>query len=206
MKNILKKLSEARKQISETKLKKEGKNSFSNYQYFTPEQIFSLTSEAEQKTGLISKFDLVSENENISGKLTIFDVESGENIEFKMMTAIPEIKATNVAQQLGGAVTYTHRYLLTTAYKIAENHLDFDSDTNTPANPQKQVSTTQKSEQEVKTWLTKEQFDIALKADIKGISAVLKKFSENGNAMKKEYREELKKQLAWLETQNEQKF
>jgi len=30
----------------------------------------------------------------------VYDIESGESLEFESATAIPEIKATNVAQQM----------------------------------------------------------------------------------------------------------
>ena len=128
MKNVLKALSNARHYCYRNNIEKKGKNNYSNYEYFTPEQIYQITSEAEKENGLLSVFDLISEDNIEMGFLTIYHIDSGEKIVFKMRTAIPEIKATNLTQQLGGAVTYTHRYLLTTAYKIAENHLDFDSD------------------------------------------------------------------------------
>ncbi len=127
-KNILKALLNARHYCYSQLPEKKGRNNYSGYDYFTPEQIFSLTTEAEKENDLLSKFDLITENNEVIGVLTIYHCESGESLVFKMKTAIPEIKATNITQQLGGAVTYTHRYLLTTAYKIAENQLDFDSD------------------------------------------------------------------------------
>jgi hypothetical protein len=145
MKNLLKALQNARQYISEMEFKKVGKNTYSNYAYYTPEQIFEITLRAEFNSGLLSKFDLVEENNILLGKLTIFHLESGESLEFKMRSDIPEIKATNLTQKLGGAVTYTHRYLLTNAYKIAENQLDFDSNEQSE-NRQKQKAVSQKPE------------------------------------------------------------
>ena len=140
MKELLLSLNGARLYCREKAPKKTGINTFSKYDYFTPEQIFGLTSEAEEKNGLISTFDLIPHDQQVLGLLTIYHIESGGKLEFKMLTSIPEIKATNSTQQLGGAVTYTHRYLLTTAYKIAENHLDFDAD-------QQKTEKNQKSDQ-----------------------------------------------------------
>jgi hypothetical protein len=69
--------------------------------------------------------------------LAIIDIETGEKVDYTMATAIPEIKATNIAQQLGGCVTYTERYLKQTAFGISENSLDFDNQDNTPKAAQK---------------------------------------------------------------------
>ena len=57
----------------------------------------------------MTKFDLKRNELGVFGVLTIFDLETGENIDYIMATAIPEIKATNIAQQLGGGGTYTER-------------------------------------------------------------------------------------------------
>jgi hypothetical protein len=188
MQKLLEKISNARKNIAENKIKKLGKNKFANYDYFTPEQIYQLTSDAEQKNGLISKFDLMKNETSTKGVLTIFDIESGVNLSFEMTTAIPEIKATNLTQQLGGTVTYTHRYLLTTAYKIAENHLDFDSDENSPANEKN----TKKADI---IWLTESQFLSALNSTKKGIETTLIVFNSETKKMKKEYKIQLENKL-----------
>ena len=128
---ILKKISNAKILIKNTKLEKLGLNKFSNYKYFTPEQVEKLVSDACENQGLLTKFDLKRNEFGVIGILTIFDINSTEKLDFEMATAIPEIKATNIAQQLGGCVTYTERYLKSTAFGISENHLDFDSKDNT---------------------------------------------------------------------------
>ena len=199
MKNLLKKLSEARKIIRTQSVEKKGKNNFAKYNYFTPEQIFEITSIAEEKVGLLSKFSLYEKNGVLIGKLQIWDVETGKGIPFIMRTAIPDIKGTNVAQQLGGAVTYTHRYLLTTAYKIAENHLDLDNDnqfnqTSQARQPRQQNATNYQNK--VTEWLTEEQFEKTLKSEkIEAIKAVLSVYSKNGKGMKKEYKQKLTQKL-----------
>ena len=130
---ILEKLSEAKKEIKETKIKKEGRNAFSNYDYFTPSQIEYLVQSVCQNHKLLTKFDLRRNELGVTGELTIFDLESAEKLIFEMASAIPEIKATNIAQQLGGCVTYTERYLKTSAFGITDNNLDFDNNTQPPA-------------------------------------------------------------------------
>ena len=130
MKELLTSLHLAKKQIKETKLEKKGHNSFSNYYYFLPEQIEQLVFDACDKNGLYTKFDLVRGGigeEGERGILTVFHIDTMQSLSFEMATAIPEIKATNIAQQLGGCATYTERYLKQTAFGIAENTLDFDA-------------------------------------------------------------------------------
>ena len=125
---ILQKLQQAREAIKSSNLKKAGWNDYSKYWYYTPEQINQLVYEAEKKIGLMHTFNLVRNEFGLEGLLTITDLETKENITFTQATDIPSIKATNVAQQIGGAVTYTNRYMLMTAFDISDNSLDFDHD------------------------------------------------------------------------------
>jgi len=134
---IYKKLQQAREIIKGLPLKKAGQNKFSNYDYFTPEQINGLVHEAEKQTGLIHLFSMERTGDGLHGHLKIMDTESEEAVMFIQATDIPEIKATNVAQQIGGAVTYTLRYMLMTAFDIADNSLDFDAKDN--REPEKKV-------------------------------------------------------------------
>lgn len=129
---IYKKLQQARDLIRQSKIKKAGWNDYSKYFYFTPEQISNLVHEAENETGLIHTFIMERDQNGIHGILNIIDIETDEVIKFIQATEIPEIKATNAAQQIGGAVTYTLRYMLMTAFNIADNSLDFDSQDNRP--------------------------------------------------------------------------
>jgi hypothetical protein len=124
---ILKKIAKAKSLIKATEMKKAGKNTYSNYDYFLPEQIEKLVSDACEEVGLLTKFDLKKAGEDYTGYLTIYDIDTDESLIYEMSTAIPNIKATNVSQQLGGAMTYTERYLKTSAFGIADNSADFDS-------------------------------------------------------------------------------
>jgi len=139
--NVYQKLSEARKLIRETKLKKEGYNSFSKYDYFTPSQISSLVSDACYKNGLLTKYDLVYENEAYIGYLLVYNIENPEDkMQFTMPTAIADIKATNLAQKKGGTSTYNERYLKMSAFEITDNALDFDSQDNRKKTPEKPIT------------------------------------------------------------------
>ena len=130
MKTIYKKIASVKESIKKTKLEKKGHNEFSNYDYFTPDQIESLVYDSCNSNGLLTKFDLKRNEFGEFGILSVIDIESGETESFEMATAIPVIKATNIAQQLGGCVTYTERYLKMTAFGIVENNLDPDSKDN----------------------------------------------------------------------------
>ena len=124
---LIEKISAAKKEIKESKLKKEGTNKFSNYDYFTPSQIEFLVQQVCQSQKMLTKFDLIRDSLGVFGVLTIFDTETEDKLEYTMASAIPEIKATNISQQLGGCMTYTERYLKTSAFGITDNNLDFDS-------------------------------------------------------------------------------
>jgi len=149
-KSIFQKLQEAREVIKQSKLKKAGTNTYSKYDYFTPEQVNQLVYEAEKKTGLFHKFDLVRSETGLHGRLVIISLETNENTEFIQATDIPSITATNIAQQIGGAVTYTNRYMLMTAFDIVDNNADFDSHDNRKQ-PEKQPE--KKYDADEKKWL-----------------------------------------------------
>ena len=124
---LIEKIAKCKAEIKESKLKKEGYNKFSNYNYFTPSQVEMLVNQVCNNNKLLTKFDLIRDNLGIFGKLTIYDCESLEKLEYIMASAIPDIKATNISQQLGSAVTYTERYLKMSVFGIVDNNLDFES-------------------------------------------------------------------------------
>lgn len=150
---ILKKIAKAKNQIKEIKLKKTGWNDYSKYNYFLPEQVEKIVSDACKSNNLITKFDLKRNEFGEYGILTIYDIDSNENMKYEMATAIPDIKATNIAQQLGGCVTYTERYLKMSAFGIVENDLDFDNFNN---------KNNLKKDEDNRPWLTEKQFQNAI--------------------------------------------
>lgn len=181
----IEKINKAIATIKETKVKKEGWNDYSGYDYFTPGQIDRLIFDVTKELNLFVKFDLERNELGITGKLSIHNLDDIEDVIFYVMaTAIPSIKATNDAQQLGGAMTYTKRYMLMNAFDITDNNLDFD----TPQN-------TKKREEDKTNWLTKEQFLAAIDSDVKGISATLSKYDTATHKMKKVYKEQLEAKL-----------
>ena len=159
MKQLLTKLAAAKLEIKETKLKKEGKNAYSNYDYFTPSKIEFLVAQACHNNHLLTTFDLKRNELGEYGELSIWDLETGNRLITSMATAIPEIKATNVAQQLGGCMTYTERYLKTSAFGITDNDLDFDTTENT-----KTTAKTLKETKQAKQ--PKQTQEVDMKADV----------------------------------------
>lgn len=156
MKNLLTKLAKAKEMIAKQKTPKEWSNDFSHYDYFTPDQVNRLVQAVCGTRWLLTKFDLKRNEYGIYGTLTVYDIESWESLVFEWATAIPEIKATNVAQQIGWCMTYTERYLKMTAFWITDNSLDFDTTENTQK--------TAKTEQKVFTpndlqWFNKKEMD-----------------------------------------------
>lgn len=155
---ILQKLSEARSLIKGMDLKKAGWNDYSKYHYFTPEQINKMVYEAEKATGLIHLFNLQKDNGDTYGYLKIVELETGECEVFTQLTAIPDIKATNIAQQIGGAVTYTNRYMLMTAFDISDNSLDFDAKDNREQEEKVKPTAQPTLKPKVKPQITEKQF------------------------------------------------
>ena len=125
---IYEKLQKAREFIKNSDLKKSGYNDYSKYSYYTPEQVDKLVHEACKDVKLLNLFSLKKNKHGYYGELTLIDLEDEKGeIVFIQSTDIPVIKATNVTQQIGGAVTYTNRYMLMTAFDIVDNNLDFDT-------------------------------------------------------------------------------
>jgi len=130
VKGVKERLVLARKEILETKIQKEGKNTFSKYTYFTPSQITALVTKACINNGILTVFNIFKRDEDYIGELTVHSTDSDEAVNFTIPTAMPDIKATNITQKLGGMVTYTQRYLEMVAFGITDNNLDLDSQDN----------------------------------------------------------------------------
>ena len=174
MKELLNKLASAKAEIKATKLKKEGKNTYSNYEYFTPSQIEFLVASACHNNKLLTSFDLIRNELGVYGRLTVYDLESGEKLTAEMATAIPEIKATNIAQQLGGCVTYTERYLKMSLFGITDNQLDFDTTEN--AKKQAETKPTKKAPEQPKIIDTKKVIFDYLANNAEALSYYKKKY------------------------------
>lgn len=130
MKNVLSKLAAARIFIKSHPVKKDGRNEFSKYDYFTPEIVSKLVNDACIEANIICIFNLKQDAIGYYGEVITTDMESGEQLITEMRTAKPEIKATNETQQMGGMNTYAKRYALMSLFDIEDNTIDFDSQDN----------------------------------------------------------------------------
>lgn len=155
---ILEKIALARTHIKAHPLKKDGKNTFSNYDYFTPELVGKMVNDACIEAEIICVFNMKKDELGYFGELITVELETGESLTTIMRTEKPVIKATNETQQMGGMNTYTKRYCLMSLFDIEDNTMDFDSDNS------KKIEIKEKKDDD-KPWLNKgsKEFDGAVK-------------------------------------------
>lgn len=127
---VLDKLALARAFIKSKRLSKDGKNEFSKYNYYTPEYVDSLVTEACNEANLICVFNLCADQHGYYGEVTTYELETGESLVTIIRTEKPNITATNATQQMGGMNTYTKRYALMSLFCIEDNTIDFDAQDN----------------------------------------------------------------------------
>lgn len=134
--------------MNKIRIDKNGKNTFSNYDYFKPEEINKRVNPLflEYKifphfTTYFKEFE-ISTNESIEkgsivtqkdireiAQLKLTDIlNPKETIVYEMPLKEIEIKGANKMQNVGGVRTYAKRYLYMEALNISENKLDLDSD------------------------------------------------------------------------------
>jgi hypothetical protein len=100
-------------------IKKGGKNDFSHYSYFELGDILPILTPALEEERLYMKTEF-SATEQIA-KLIIFDIDVPESkIDFEIRFAECALKGAHEIQNLGAAQTYTRRYLIMTAFDVAE--------------------------------------------------------------------------------------
>lgn len=136
MQNVLSKLATARLFIKSYPIKKDGRNEFSKYDYFTPEIVSKLVNDACIEANIICVFSLKQDTLGYFGEITTTDLETGEQLVTETRTAKPMITATNETQQMGGMNTYAKRYSLMSLFDIEDNTIDFDAQDNTKEKPQ----------------------------------------------------------------------
>lgn len=133
MKSVLSKLAMARLFIKSHPIKKDGRNEFSKYDYFTPEIVSKLVNDACIEANIICVFSLKQDELGYFGEVTTTCLETGEQLITETRTAKPMITATNETQQMGGMNTYAKRYSLMSLFDIEDNTIDFDAQDNTKA-------------------------------------------------------------------------
>lgn len=118
--------------MRETKHKKAGSNTYSKYDYFTPEQVELIVAEVCEETQMIPLCSLKRNEYGLYQELTLVNLEdTNETLVFDLATVRGEMKATNETQQMGGTDTYSERYIKMKVFQIKDNNLDPDSKDNT---------------------------------------------------------------------------
>jgi hypothetical protein len=119
-KTIYEKLAEIRVKLQESGLKQSGQNKFANFNYFELADILPKINEYCKEYKLATVFSATKE----TASLHLMDGAS--EIVFSVPFALPDIKGANDSQKMGGAITYSRRYLFLIAFEIVENDL-FDA-------------------------------------------------------------------------------
>lgn len=130
--NLYEKLNRARELVRSTKHKKAGTNTYSKYDYFTPEQVELIVAEVCMETKMLPLCSLRRNEYGLYQELSLINLEdiSETPLVFELATTKGELKATNETQQMGGTDTYSERYLKMKVFQIKDNNLDFDAHDN----------------------------------------------------------------------------
>jgi hypothetical protein len=116
--NIFQKLQKSRVELQQKKIKKSGKNTYSNYEYFELGDFLPAINEICLKNGISPIFHFSNE----LATLTIFDADNTEStLVFETPIDIASLKGCNNIQNIGGTQTYARRYLYMMAFEIAES-------------------------------------------------------------------------------------
>ncbi len=114
---------------NELKITKEGKNTFAHYEYIKPEDLQNALKPLYLKYRLFAHFGMRkldnNKNEAIL-RIEDWDTDVGRQI-YTMVVDNIELKGANSVQSVGGMRTYCNRYLLMTAFNIASDKDDLDS-------------------------------------------------------------------------------
>lgn len=133
--------------MNEIRIEKNGKNTFSNYDYFKPEEInkkvnplFLKYKIFPQFTTILKEFELTT-TESLEKSQIVAQKEFKEIAQLKLIDILNpkdvliyemplkeiEIKGANKMQNVGGVRTYAKRYLYMEALNISDDKLDLDS-------------------------------------------------------------------------------
>lgn len=129
--NIYEKLDEARRLVRETPHKKKGTNTYSKYDYFTPEQVELIVAEVCAKTKMLPLCSLKRNEHGLYQEMVLINLEdTKDSLVVQLATTHGSLKATNETQQMGGTDTYSERYIKMKVFQIKDNNLDPDSQDN----------------------------------------------------------------------------
>lgn len=127
---VYKKLQKARVDLQRMELKKSGKNTYSNFEYYELGDFLPAINELCVKHGIATTFSIKNKLEAPEyATLLVVNVENpNDMISFVCPTAEVKIGAkadgsggAEPIQNLGGKITYMRRYMLMTAFEITES-------------------------------------------------------------------------------------
>ena len=116
VKNIYRKLQEARIKLKDENIKKSGKNTFTKVGYHTLQDILPPITKVCNEVGITPRITFTNE----MATLTIYDWDSDQTIEFTSPMVQQKDSKMNEIQILGSIETYQRRYLLIGAFSIVE--------------------------------------------------------------------------------------
>jgi len=127
---------------NELKVKKNGKNTFSKYDYFKLEDIQDALNPLLEKHNVfmhyvLSKNNLeVASDESFCSTLTLFDTSDATNcVQYVVSLERAEVKGASNIQMSGATLTYGKRQAVMNAFNISEDDDDPNSDAHDPTNP-----------------------------------------------------------------------
>ena len=144
--NVYEKLQKARVELQSASIKKSGKNTFSNYDYFELGDFLPMINTIFNELKLFSQISFSQE----LATLKIINTEKPEEvIEFTSPMADAQLKGCHPIQNLGAVQTYQRRYLYMAALEIVEHDI-LDS-----GHTQKEDKPTQKEDKHKTIWRDK---------------------------------------------------
>ena len=109
-------LQKARVELQKMNLKKSGRNTHTEFNYFELKDFLPTINELMMKYNLCSNIEFTSE----LATLTIVSTEDGSTVKFTSPMASANLKACHDIQNLGAVQTYLRRYLYMNAFEIVE--------------------------------------------------------------------------------------
>jgi hypothetical protein len=120
MSNIYEKLQAIRVELAAKNIKKGGRNTYSNYDYYNLADFLPELQKLMQEHKMTSQCSFTAD----TATLTLIDIEKPDaHIEFTAPMSSATLKAAHPVQNLGAVITYERRYLYMTAFEIVEADL-----------------------------------------------------------------------------------
>jgi hypothetical protein len=136
---------------NELKISKEGRNTFSDYDYIRPDDLQDALKPLYLKYRIFAHFGMRKlkdgKNEAVL-RIEDWNTDSGRQIYTLTVDDI-SIKGANSAQNVGGLRTYCNKYLLMTAFNISSDEDDLDNGKNTNGGDKKPKAENVKSGDEI---------------------------------------------------------